>query len=82
MLHSQRFRRRNLNLIHVSPVPEWLEDSISKSEDQQILNRLFAEVVVNPVNLRFVKSGQYRAIQLSRGFQVPAKRLFDDDPRP
>ena len=54
-LHAQFFGDRNLHVIHVAAVPHRLENSIRESEGENVLNRFFAEVMVDAVNLVFVK---------------------------
>ena len=41
----------DLNVLDVAPIPDGLKDRISKTEYHDILHRLFAEIVIDPVNL-------------------------------
>ena len=41
----------DLNVIDVLPVPQRLEDAVGKTKDQQVLHRLFAEIMIDAINL-------------------------------
>ena len=63
-------------------VPQRLEDAVGEAEDEDVLDRLLAEVVIDPVDLVLAEdlrdqlgSGPGRA-------QVVPERLLDDDARP
>ncbi len=75
--HAQRFSHGNLHVINVIPVPDWLEDSVGKAEHQNVLHRLFAQVVIDAEDLVFLEDRVDLAVQLARRLQVVAKRLFD-----
>jgi hypothetical protein len=49
------FGVRDLNVVNVLAIPQRLEDTVGEAKDQQILNRLFAQVVVNAVDLVFME---------------------------
>jgi len=59
-----------------------LQDGIGKAEGQDVLNRFFAKVMVNAVDLTFVKDGMNLIVQSVGAFQVMPERFFDDDMRP
>ena len=61
-LDAQRFRRSDLHVIDEIAVPERLEDAVAKAEHQQVLHRLFAEIMIDAIDLRFVEY----AAELSR----------------
>ena len=48
---SDGFGISKLNMIYISAVPYRLEDAVRKSEDQQILNGLFPEIMIDAVDL-------------------------------
>ena len=49
--NTNGFCNGNLNVIDILPVPELFENAIGKSKYQDILDRFFPQVVVNPINL-------------------------------
>ena len=53
--HANRLGICDLNVIDVLTIPERLENAVGKTKDQQILYRLFAEIVIDTINLTFVK---------------------------
>jgi hypothetical protein len=42
-------------MVYIPPVPDWLEQGIREAEGKDILDRLFAKVMINAVDLRFFK---------------------------
>jgi hypothetical protein len=60
----------------VIAVPDGLEDGVGKTEDHDVLDRLFAQVMVDPVDLRFVEPFRGRVVELSGALQIAAKRLL------
>src|SRR5437879_4285354 len=61
---------------------ERLEDGVAEAKRQQILHRLFAEIVVDPVNLVWPKKTQEIAVECHRTGEIVAERLLNDDARP
>jgi hypothetical protein len=57
--------------------------TFSSRTSQDVLDRLFAEIVVDAVDLRFTQTARHQLrVELTRRRQVVAERLFDDDPTP
>ena len=76
------FGHRDLDVVDVIAVPQWLENGISETEEQDVLRRFLAEIVVDPVDLTLIEYGVHGSIQgLSRG-EIRAKRFLDDHPSP
>ena len=46
------FGNGDLHMVNVLAIPDRLEDAIGKAENQQVLHRLFAEIMVDAVDLR------------------------------
>ncbi len=82
MLDADRFCGGNLDVVNVVAVPERLDDVVGKAEDHDVLHGLFAEVVVDAVDLFFGKDLFKILVELFRGSQVVAERFFDDHARP
>src|SRR5438270_13772705 len=53
LFHPDSFRVSDLNMIDIATVPDWLKNGIVESKDQDILYRLFAEIMVNAIDLAF-----------------------------
>src|SRR5947209_12071528 len=68
-------------MVNVLTIPERLEDPVRKSQHQQVLNGLFAEVVIDAEDLPLAKCRDRDAIELSRRLQIATEWLLDDDAR-
>ena len=63
-------------------VPEQLEEPIGEPQNEDVLHRLLAEVMVDPVYLLFVEDAPQRRIERAGRFEIVAERLLHDDARP
>ena len=43
----------DLNMIDVIPVPDRLENAVAEPKNKNVLNRLFSEIMVDPIDLVF-----------------------------
>ena len=75
-------RRRDLHAVDVTAVPDRLEDHVREAQRHDVLHRLFAEVVVDAVDLALVEDLRDLGLQRARRVEVGTERLLDDDPRP
>ena len=82
MLHPHGLRRGDLHMVHVIAVPQGFDDVVRKAEDHYVLRGLFAEIVIDAIDLLFRQNLLQFLVELLRRFQVVAERLFDDHPRP
>ena len=73
---------RDLHVVDVLATPERLEDGVGEAEDQQVLHRLLAEVVVDAEDLRLVEGRGDRVVERARAREVVAEGLLEDDARP
>ena len=42
-------------MVNVAPIPEQLEDAVAEPEDQQVADRLLAQVVVDAIDLQLAE---------------------------
>src|SRR5215207_9912337 len=63
-------------------VPQRLEHRVGEAEDEQVLHRLLAEVVVDAVDLLLVEPAVHERVELARRGEVAPERLLDDEARP
>ncbi len=77
--HAYGFRSRDLYVIDVVIVPERLEQAVGETADQNVLHRLLAQVVIDPVNLLLAHDLEQTTIELHRTGQIGAEGLFDHD---
>ena len=55
ILHAHSFSDGDLHVIDVAAVPDGLEDSVGETENQDVLYCFFAQVMVDAVDLLFLK---------------------------
>ncbi len=58
-------------------VPDRLENAVGQAERQDVLDRLFPQVMVDAIDLRLAEDRLDRVVQVARARQVDAERLFD-----
>src|SRR5665213_152203 len=79
-LYAQSFGHCNLYALDVVAVPYRLQKRVRKAEVEQILDRFFAEVMIDPENRGFGEGFAERSVEFLRGRKVAAKWLFNDYP--
>ena len=72
----------DLHALYVVTVPERLEEAVGKAGGQQVLYRLLAQVVIDPVDVVFGEEGLDVLVQLFGRSLVVAEGLFHHQPRP
>ena len=60
-------------------VPERLQEGIGEAEEEQVLHRVLAEIMVDAEDRRLVEVAEQDAIEVLGRGEVPAERFFDDD---
>src|SRR6185437_1590527 len=80
-LNAKLFRHRDLDTLDVVAVPDRLQKTIGEAKNQQIEDRLFTKVVVDPKNSCFWKHRPKSSIQLLRGSKIVSEGFLHDDPR-
>ena len=63
-------------------VPQRLEQLVGRAQRQDVLNRLLAQVVVDPEHVVGGEDLVDQRVELAAGGEVVAERLLDDDPAP
>src|SRR5712691_4431205 len=79
---AEPFGVGDLNVVDVLPVPERLEDAVRKTKDEQVLHRLFSEIMIDAKDLLLFKNFCELLVESARAFEVMAERFLDDDARP
>ena len=80
--HAERLRRRDLDMIDVTPVPDRLEDRVRETEHQNVLSGFFPEEMIDPVSLVLGKRRSHDCVQLPRRREIGAERFLHDHSRP
>ena len=78
-LDRQRLGHIDLHVADVLAVPQRLEQAIGETEGQDVVDRLLAEEVVNPEDLRFAEDRMQRLVEGPGRGQIGAEGLLDDD---
>src|SRR5206468_3269493 len=76
-----RLGHGHLDLGHMVPVPQRLEDAVGEAEHEDVLHRFLAEVVVDPVDLFLMEGARELPAQRTGARVVAPERLLHDDPR-
>jgi len=66
-------------VVDVLVVPQRLEDAVGETEDEEVLDRFLAEVVVDAEDRPLAEDLEDLLVQLLRRRQVPAERFLDHD---
>jgi hypothetical protein len=80
--HAHRLGGGDLDVVDGVAAPHAVEDRVGEPQDEQVLDRLLAEVVVDAEHLRLVEHLVDEAVQLPGAGQVRPERLFEDDAVP
>ena len=80
-LDADRLGDRHLDVVNETAVPERLKQGVGEPKHEDVLDRLFAEIMVNAIDLFFGEDGLQFGVQLPGRVQVGAERLLDDDAR-
>ncbi len=72
---------RDLHVIDVSLIEERLENAVCEPQDEDVLDRFLAEIVIDAEDLPFVEHFGDRIVDRERARQVASDRFLDDQPR-
>ncbi len=77
--HPHCLRHSDLYAANIGPAPQRLKNGVTKAQHHEVLHRLFAEVMVDPVDLALLEVLRHLVVdRLSRG-EIVTQRLFEDD---
>ncbi len=79
---ADRLGHGDLNVVDAFTVPDRLEKPVGEAERHDALYGVLAQEVVDAEDLVLAQRTQDAGVQLSRGFDAVAKRLFDDHATP
>jgi len=78
-LDAEAFGHGDLDALNVLVIPAGLDQRVGKTEVDEILDRLLAQIVVDSEDRLLGKKMMKRAVQLTGRGEIAAKRLFHDD---
>ena len=79
---TERFRRGDLQMIDVTPVPKRRENGVGEPENENVLRSFFAEKMIDAIGLFLSKALPHYAIELACRSQIRPERLFNYDSGP
>ena len=79
VLDTEVLGHRDLHRLHVSAVPERLEDRVREPQEHDVHHGFLAREVVDPEQLRFFDQPSQRGVELAGRRQVVTERLLDHD---
>ena len=82
MADAELFVDGDLDVIDMVAIPDRLEDAVGKAQHQDVLHRLLAEIVIDPVDLVLGEELQELFVQRLRRGEIGAERLLDHQPSP
>ena len=82
MLDPKIFGNGDLNVFDGVPIPERFKNRIREAERQEILHRLFAEVMIDAVDLGFLDIAMQGRIQAAGRVKVAAEWFLEHDANP
>ena len=75
-LDSEILGHRNLHVLYVVAVEDRLQKGVGKPEVQNILDRLFPQIVVDSKNTLLGEHLPQHPVELAGRFQIPSKWFF------
>ena len=79
-LDPDRLGDGDLDVVDMRAVPQRLEHRVREPQREQVLDRLLAEIMVDPERALLGKGGSNGIVDLAAGFEVAAERLFERHP--
>ena len=81
LLQPHRLGDGDLDMVDVAARPGALEQRVGEPQDEQVLHRLLAEIMVDPVGSAFRQDARDGIVDRPRRGKVAAERLLQDDAR-
>src|ERR1035441_2649184 len=80
--HTHGLRYRDLHVIDVAAVPDWLKNSVGETERHDVLDSFFAQIVIDAVDLLLVGLLQQLLVQRFRRLQIVPEGFLDNHTTP
>ena len=78
MLDANLLGHDDLQLLDVAAIPNRLEEAVGEAKGQDVLHRLLAQVMIDPIDLRLGQQAGQPPVQFPGALQIVAERLFND----
>src|SRR5215213_5233866 len=76
------FRGSDLDVVDIVTIPDRFKHRVAEAKDENILHRIFAEIMIDAINLALLEYAGDGSVQLFCGFEIAPERLFNNDPAP
>ena len=76
---AEGFGKGDLHGADVVPVPQGLEEAVAETQGEEVVQAVFAEVVVDAQDLAFLEILRHAVVDEAAGREVGAQRFFEDD---
>src|SRR5215203_7404356 len=80
--NTSGLRRCNLDVVDVVAVPDRFKHRVAEAKDEDVLDCVFAEVVIDAINLALFEYRGDSCVQLFCGFEIAPEGLFNNNPAP
>ena len=80
--HPHCFRRSDLDIVDIVAVPDRLEHRVTETKHKNVLHGVFAEVMIDTINLVFLERARDHIVQRQGRIVIAAEWFFYDDTRP
>src|SRR5262249_39594909 len=77
-LDAEIFGHRDLHALDAIPVPERLDEAVGEADEQHVMHRPFAQVMVDAEDRALVEAAEQRAVEGLGRREIATERLFDD----
>ncbi len=81
-LDSEGFGGGDFDVLDVVAIPHRLKDGVGEAEDQDVLHRLFAEIMIDAIDVLLVEDLEDGFVEGAGRFEIAAEGLFQNDARP
>ena len=81
-LDTKSFGGSDLYVVDVIAVPKRFEDAIAEAKHEEILNRVFAKIVIDAIDLRLFENVVNNFVKFPGGGEITAEGFLDDDTDP
>src|SRR5262249_152260 len=78
-LAPEGFGHGNLHTLDVVAIPERFQERIGEAEEEQVVHRPLAQVMVDAEDRLLVEGAEQRAIERLRREEIMTERFFNDD---
>src|SRR5215204_3667104 len=79
---TSRLGGSNFDVVDVVAVPDWFKHRVAEAKNKNVLDRVFAEVVIDAINLTFFEDAGNSCVQFFGGFEIASERFFNNNPAP